>query len=269
MSYTPEEKRERLKKYDEEVKNNIPVKDRCMTAQTAYKHRRFLKKYDENKNPEEKKEEKNLMEEIEEDLKEFYSWEDVINIPQEKPTGSDTYRGILIGIFGIAGSGKTHIMKEILYNYRSIVYDITGQFKSNEKYQVVHPKKRRYPENQEEFNKFGEFILKNDRPLLVGIDEVDLLIPKAGNGIWNDIINTYRHSFLNFVYTSRRPQKVNTDLVENSHYLICFRQNGENAIKKLNNVKKGLGTMCSELEDFEYLIYSSRDKKNPIIKIGD
>ena len=195
-------------------------------------------------------------------------WSDILKFDMESEISSG-YKGKMVCICGLPAMGKTTLLKDILNQYRNnhFVYDLIKQFKGFTN--VTTKKSIVYPDNQTDFNLFGKFLLKQDRkdknkPLIIGIDEIDLLLPsnRPPSDNWAVLLQTYRHYGLNLVYTTRRPAKVYTDLVENSHYLISFKINGENNINKLNQHKKGLGNEASKLKEYEYIIYDSlKDEK--------
>jgi len=61
-----------------------------------------------------------------------------------------------------------------------------------------------------------------------------------------------------FIFTARRPASVNTNLFEIADYLIFFRLVGKNDLKKLDDIREGLGDIVRNLKDYHFVVLNQR-----------
>ena len=168
---------------------------------------------------------------------------------------------VRIGIFGLQGSGKTTLAKDIAREQKkhTFIFDVMHEYPFNHRYKV---KNRSYPEIAQEFDLFyknfykPKVLEKKIKNILI-IDEANRIAPngrKLAEGLaeLNDLHRHYRNSF---VLIARRPAQLHTDLLELLHYIIVFRLNGINDIKRLNSIKEGLGDKVKQLGEHEFIIY--------------
>lgn len=170
-------------------------------------------------------------------------------------------KAVRIGIFGLQGSGKTTLAKDIAREYKkhTFIFDVMNEYSFNHRYNV---KNRSYPEIAEEFDLFfknfykPKVLEKKIKNILI-IDEANRIAPngrKLADGLaeLNDLHRHYKNSF---ILIARRPAQLHTDLLELLHYIIVFRLNGINDIKRLNSIKEGLGDEVKHLGAHEFIIY--------------
>lgn len=253
-----EELIERIENYENENPNGY-------TAQQAYKYRIALKKYLDAEEPpedtEETTEETETIEGGEIVIKDkLKSWLDVIKLDFKKPKDRHDYLGAIIGVVGNPRMGKTHIQKEIAKQYKNdtFIFDILDEWRGYNRY---NSKYTAYPEVADEFNEFVEWYSEKFlrvKPTLLVMDEAELLAPngKTGSKTFRNIVPIHRHELLNIMWASQRPQEVDIQLTDKTHYMICFKVN-ERAGSRLEEKKKGLGKMAMSLKEREYIIYSA------------
>jgi len=173
-----------------------------------------------------------------------------------------------VGVFGIQGSGKTYFIEHALIKTfkRPFVYLMHPEdFRSCANnvslyipYKIVKGKKVIDRSVQHLDRVMGKFIedAKQGKYDAFVLDEASSFLPKdlrtlqkeAPNII--DAIDSHRHygkkkgEGFAFVFMSRRPQSLPTELVETSHFLITFAMEGKNAKDHLRAIH----------EDFEGLL---------------
>lgn len=212
-----------------------------------------IKKLLHSRKPEKEPEPEPELPETETDdiIKNKKDWTEVVKF--DKP--------VRIGIFGLQGSGKTTLAKDIAREYKkhTFIFDVMDEYSFNHRYKV---KNRSYPEIAEEFDLFfknfykPKVIEKKIKNILI-IDEANRIAPngrKLADGLaeLNDLHRHYKNSF---ILIARRPAQLHTDLLELLHYIIVFRLNGINDIKRLNNIKEGLGDEVKHIGAHEFIIY--------------
>lgn len=185
----------------------------------------------------------------------------------------------LISIFGLHETGKTHMAKHIAENYSTAVFDVLGEYDET-KYDIWEVQNDGYPEVQQEFDSFLEFLRNQkaqdngDWDMLI-CDEASTVHPnkKSMPSTMNNFLNYYRHPVeekgwdMGGIFLARRPARVNTNIVELSRYLFIFRVTGKNDVKYLNSISSGLGDMAKDLEGHEFILVNPNrtyKKMNPI-----
>lgn len=154
----------------------------------------------------------------------------------------------LVSIFGLHETGKTHIAKVIAQNYTTAVFDVLGEY-DEQKFDIWNVQSDSYPEVQQEFDDFLEFLRNNKQKDngnwdMLLCDETSTVHPnkKSMPSTMNNFLNYYRHSVeekgwdMGGIFIARRPARMNTNIVELSRYIIVFRVTGKNDIKYLNGI---------------------------------
>lgn len=155
---------------------------------------------------------------------------------------------------GLRGSGKTVLARHILSSTEShIVYDPLAE--------DDYANFRRYvPENRtsaEELNTFVETVVIPHKPDLFVLDEASLYLPTKPASLppaMRELTDLSRHWGISFGCIARRPTQIHTDILELSHYLFIFTLHGENDIKKLNSLHRGMGDLVNTLPPHHFVV---------------
>jgi hypothetical protein len=171
-------------------------------------------------------------------------------------------------IIGLQGSGKTENARSLAAEYIArgegvLVFDPLHEFN-------VAGCSHYYPKNRQsptvECEKLIEKALiapyRNGVPLkkryrLFVIDEASRVYPHGiplpdQMGMIND---TLRHYQLSLVTISRRAVQQHVDFLELAHELRIYLQTGVNDVKRLDDLKMGLGDMVQDLEKYYWVQY--------------
>lgn len=170
-------------------------------------------------------------------------------------------RGVKIGVFGIQGSGKTYHTEHILSKgfKKPFVYLMHPEdFRTTGANTTIYIPKRKVDnkiiidKSPEHLNLvLGKFIedLKLKKYDGFILDEADLFLPKDMRTLQKypnilDFIDNHRHyNQAGFIYISRRPQDITTNVVETSEYIYLFAIDGKNIkdyFKQLDEMYKDL-----------------------------
>lgn len=161
------------------------------------------------------------------------------------------FKGRKIDIFGIQGSGKTHFARRFIQNFKKpIVYGVHPEDfeRPDVKCYLYKPK----GDVVAEFPTFFKNALsgaKRGRFDAIFIDEADMFFRENYelDKDMNDAVLNHRHYDLSLVFISRRPQDLPTRIVESSHYLIIFKQEGANAMKKFDDIDVRIRPLVEQL----------------------
>ena len=170
-------------------------------------------------------------------------------------------KGKRICIFGLQGSGKTILSKMLGLNYRTLVFDILGEYRSD-LYYVWKPEAQQYGEElTREFDSAMQqfvFSKKYHWDLLI-VDEASQYFPnrKSLPAAMMRLNDFNRHMGMAFVCVARRPTQLNTDLVELAHYNIFFRLTGRNDMQFLRDLYPGLDSAVFGLGPHEFIVFEA------------
>ena len=176
------------------------------------------------------------------------------------------FQGKKIAIFGIQGSGKTHMAKWLVRKHfkKAIVYKVTEDWDNEQVF-------RYSPKNKiGEFEDFGKFVLraaKEGKIDCVVIDEADMFF-RTNYDLspdWNELILMHRHLNIAIVLISRRPQDIPTRIVESCHHLFIFKIEGANVFKKFSEIHKDIPLMLSSLVYEQHNFIWKELGKNPVL----
>lgn len=188
------------------------------------------------------------------------------------------FKNKLVCIFGLHESGKTVLAKHIAKQYKTVVFDILGEYKEKG-LDWYEPKHTAYPDVAQDFDIFLKNARTETKWNMILLDEASTVFPNKRGlmPIANNFINFYRHSIKEkgwnkgAMFICRRPARLNTDIVELSRYLIIFQLKGKNDIQYLNSINEGLGDAVVELDGYEFIVVQPNRtyKKYPAIKLTE
>jgi hypothetical protein len=180
-----------------------------------------------------------------------------------------------ITICGLQGSGKTHYSKDLIkkHNYNVLVFSPHKHDFKNEPDNFLYysPDKplSQYSSKAliEEFDTFLNYAVKLSKDNLIDgvlIDEFDMLFRSNYDisGRFNDVIINHRHYNLFLIGITRRPQDIPAKYFEQCFYVISFAIQGDNNIRKFNNLQNGLGDKIKNL-DYEKREFTIKQTGKP------
>lgn len=186
---------------------------------------------------------------------------------------------VKVFVGGIQGSGKTYFTTtNLIPSFNNpVVYAMHPSDFSNiehEKLKIVIPSNYSMEELDKVSAKIKQMAINGECDTFI-IDEADMFLPnnketlKKSKNFYDLLIN-HRHykkgypkfddknlKGLNLTFISRRPQSLPSEAVEQCEHLIVFAIEGDNAIKKLENI---------DYRFKELLRYLKKDKHNFIHK---
>ena len=166
---------------------------------------------------------------------------------------------------GLTGSGKSVLAKHIVKkNFKKpIAYKVSDDFDKEGNWIYLYEPMDMF----KELNDFCKLVIKLAKEKKIDcviFDEADLILPRWLNFSYlKDLILKHRHYGLAHVFITRRIQDIPTLIAEQMHMIYCFSQEGDNAIKKLNNIRDGWGDKVKELDYESYKYYSKEIGKEP------
>lgn len=175
-------------------------------------------------------------------------------------------QGIILGKKGCGKSNLTqHLLSQKIYR-NTLVFD-TCQEHSNLGLPRYCPTHRRGKKARAELGKVlaayavNETKYRDIRPDLIVLEELSRYAPSAGAMAdeLGELVDLARHLDVGLVGIARRPAQIDTDTVELADWLIIFRVDGDNDVKKLNRLSSGLGDAAAELPDYHFLVYDGSD----------
>jgi len=169
-------------------------------------------------------------------------------------------QGKKVGVFGLQGSGKTVLAKEIIRRkFKAPIVYSPHSHEWRDELVYLYKAKDMLAELDAFFRKCIEWA-KNDKIDCVVVDEADLLFRNNFALPQNvlDIFANHRHypegRGVSLLFISRRPQDLPTMFVEASYLNVVFKLEGDNVKKKFNNIRGEFGDkICSD--DFKYRSY--------------
>ena len=116
-------------------------------------------------------------------------------------------RGFIYSPTAMSEQGELLELKEFITGLKRVQTDTTGNYK---------------PYDCVVFDDFDSIVNRQSLPY-------ELKDLNANNRVWKD---------LTVIFIIRRPEQLNTDIVETCHYLVAFAIEGENTLSKLKNISK-------------------------------
>jgi len=155
-------------------------------------------------------------------------------------------------VFGLRGSGKTELVKQILRsNPDHLVYDPMDDYEGFRRYR---PADR---ESIQELDDFVRGMVIPRKPSLCVIDEANKYIqPKPTRlppGI-ADLNDFARHWGVSCGYVARRPVQFHTDIVELANFVFFFNLPGKNDYAYMEGLHQGLGDKVRGLAKYHFVI---------------
>ena len=170
----------------------------------------------------------------------------------------------LVSIFGYTGGGKSNFLKYLLKelkNHKILVVDFHNEYAKLDKYTNIDRvcPKTSVKNNQEELNKFLDKAIKHAKDNqynLIAIDEANQYMVSKNKISYAmvDLKNNHRHYNLSAFFIMRRPTQFDTDIIEQSHYLVAFSIKGKNTVKYFNDLSDGMGDAITRLSQYEYVL---------------
>lgn len=184
-------------------------------------------------------------------------------------------------ILGIQGSGKSELARYIARKFKApLVYRVNPDWDDQTNVLIYKP--------TQFLGEFKDFCHYSRKWAIAGkidciiIDEADLFL--KGNYDINedlhDLILNHRHRGrklrsglfsgkkrgygVALILITRRPQDIPTKIIESSKFLCVFKLEGDNAVKKLNNIKSGFGDSIANLNMDRYEFYFKKIGDDPI-----
>lgn len=166
-------------------------------------------------------------------------------------------------ITGLPRSGKSTLLKEKIIpsllkkGKKVLVVDVNKEYKPTQNLYIFEITD--YNNAVQEVELLIGVILRN--PKLI-----DVLVVDESNVVFNKItlepnatrmMNTLRHINIDVIVVARRPVDINLFLSENAQKRYVFHASGVNDVRRLNEIKQGLGDSAYELGEHDYLIVTN------------
>ena len=154
-----------------------------------------------------------------------------------------------IGIFGIQGSGKTHLARELLKGFRApFIYRITGDF-DNLDNAVIFKQTDKYLD-LDLFLDTAKRLGQNGKIDALVLDEADLFLTESriNQGLMNELILMHRHFNLAFILISRAPQDIPRKVFESCHYIINFKLDAPLVKRKFEDLHEDYKVLMPQLD---------------------
>lgn len=183
----------------------------------------------------------------------------------------------IVGVFGKAGSGKSHLIQSLMNDLPRPVFVLDTQNEFDEGLQfeeagvlldyLVQGQKNASgiyvlkATADEDFDLFFRILATGQDPATLVIDEADLFCtPYNINEDFNRIIKYGRHWNQHILYAARRPAEVNRNLTAQSDCLISFKQTEPRDVAALKKSFSGAEDLADLDETkFEYMILGRSD----------
>lgn len=168
-------------------------------------------------------------------------------------------------VLGKKKEGKSNWVQYALTrpeNSRHLVYDTVREHQNLNRY---IPTNRKGDKGKSEFNGVTErFITEQDRdrrPHIYAVEEASRVAPNRGSipDAWMELVDLNRHYDVGLMAVARRPAQMDTDTVELADTLVVFYVDGKNDVRRLNEIKDGLGDRANDLDPYHYLTVQGRE----------
>lgn len=184
------------------------------------------------------------------------------------------------GVFGLQGSGKSVLVKDILHkNRNSFVYDVLREHHGANRYLVTNRQVIKHREDDpaiQELNRVvNTVVIHSHQVRMFVLEEANRYCPPKPHPLPSSILDLndfQRHENISFGIVARRPVQVHSDLVELAHYLFIFRLVGKNDTEYLNVIAEGLGDAVKGLQDFHFIVVNPNrtyEVHKPVTFYGD
>ena len=150
------------------------------------------------------------------------------------------------------GKGKTTLARSVLDTEdRHMVYDCTEDYGGYRRYV---PERRT---DTMEYNAFVRDLVLEHKPRLVVMDEAPLYIPnrKPLPAPVMTMVGLSRHLGMSVGWVAHRPAQLHPHIVELADYLMVYRLNGANDMKRLDAINEGLADVVRGLPDWHFALY--------------
>ncbi len=173
-------------------------------------------------------------------------------------------------VFGIQGSGKTQFVKRLILDEfkKPIVYRMSEDFdKMLNKIHLYVPQPNKEMDEFEFFSKYVLNLAQQKKIDCVVIDEADLFFQSNWhiNEHFRNLVLKHRHYGVSIILISRRPQDIPTVVVESSYYLVVYKLQGVNAIKKFKEIHKDLSDSIESLDYEKFNFVVQEIGKDPVV----
>jgi len=170
-----------------------------------------------------------------------------------KETFIDKFKDHKACIFGIQGSGKTVWAKQMYKKFKKpIVYAINDDdnWKDLPRLYVWKAKRQKLKEDFDTFIKKCRTWALQGKIDLIMIDEADLFFQSNWhmNPEMQDLVLNHRHMKVAIWFITRRPQDIPTKIVESSKNQIIYKLEGDNALKKFDEIHPKLRALIEQLD---------------------
>lgn len=174
-------------------------------------------------------------------------------------------------VIGKKGCGKSNFIQHLLSDdrYRNTLIFDTCREHGNANLPRYCPTHRRGEKARAELGKVLSAYAVTDReyrdirPDLVVLEELSRYAPSQGKMAeeLGELVDLARHYDVGLIGVARRPAQIDTDTVELADWLVIFRVDGDNDVKKLNRLSSGLGDAAADLPDYHFIVYDGSDWK--------
>ena len=162
-------------------------------------------------------------------------------------------------IIGKKGQGKTYFAHKILDRFKNhVVFDFNDEYKNYKRY---------IPQNFDTDSLQMEFDLLLKKIIMPHIDKIDVLVIEEADMIFPNkdnltstqraLLNLNRHWGSTVIYITRRPQLINTNVPALSDYIVAFKLDDSNDLKRLQVLTPALvgQLMAMPSKTHEFLFY--------------
>lgn len=160
-------------------------------------------------------------------------------------------------LFGYKASGKSTLAKYLATQYgeKCLYYDTLHECSTDAEFHTYRPKNTH---NLGELLSVVELVKQSKKYRLFLIDEANRYIKKNSPlpQPIADMNDWCRHPQYNLAvgYIARRPVQLNPELTEIADYLFIFNLGGINDIKRLNDMRAGLGDTVQSLPPYHFVV---------------
>lgn len=172
-------------------------------------------------------------------------------------------------VLGKKGCGKSNFVQHLLSDdrYRNTLIFDTCREHANTNLPRYTPTHRRGDKARAELGKvLGAYAVtdreyRDIRPDLVVLEELSRYAPSQGKMAeeLGELIDLARHYGVGLIGVARRPAQIDTDTVELADWLVIFRVDGDNDVRKLNRLSSGLGDAAADLPDYHFIVYDGAE----------
>lgn len=163
-------------------------------------------------------------------------------------------------ILGKKNQGKSYFMNYLMSISRQ-PYLCFDPMREHQDYSdqdlVIEPEHTRGKQAIEDLEDTLDFLRHNrDEFGMAVIDEVNRFHSKGGtlDGAIGELCDFNAHWNLGVMMAARRPASIHTDLRELSEWKFIFRLTGQNDVRTLDGISRGLGERVASLDSREFMV---------------